>query len=194
MAGFFDSAESFQVNNSGLLGQDKTDLSKFGGKYLPEYAAILRQKAADPFQLAMPQLNERGLFAEQERAIASPFEEAIRQMFSRVSGQTAQRGFLNPAATSAVAGSAAQNVAPQFANLFANLASQNVNTRWMLPLELEKVRQAREAQAMNLFGQIPSFLGGSGGGMSTGPGFGQGLTTALIGAAGTAASGTNFKP
>ena len=198
MAGFFDSAESFQSNNSGLLAEDKLGLSKFGAKYLPEYASILRQQAATPFQMPTGQLalNQRGLTSEQENAVSSPFAEAINQMFSKVSGQTAQRGFLNPANTSAVAGSAAQNVAPQFANLFASMATNNVNQnlerQWQLPQIVEQMRQAKEQQAMGLFSQIPGFLGSSGGGMSTGPGFGQGLTTSLIEAAGRAGGAKNL--
>ena len=197
--GFFSSSKTTNVNNTGVLPQDKAEFSSFGTKYFPEYASLLRQTAATPFVLPNAQLalSDRGLTSQQEQAVTSPFAEAINQMFSKVSGQTAQRGFLNPAHTSAVIGSATQNVAPSFANLFANMATQNVNDNlnWqrMLPLEQEKVRQAREAQALNAFGMLPAFLGGSGSGMSEGPGFGQGLTTSLISAVGTAATG-NLKP
>ena len=199
--GFFSSSSQQQNSNTGLDLFDKSSLS---GWALPQImAGVQRGKsyAETPFTLptmAFPTLSPRGLFAEQESALASPFAEAVRQALGQASSNAATRGFLNTENIQAIAGSAAQNVAPRFAELFANTAGQNVGAKTAfeqsqlqgLPMQLEQIRQARLQQYLTGLGQIPGFLGSSGSSSSSGPGFGQGLTTSIIGAMGSAASGS----
>ena len=95
------------------------------------------------FNYQTPTLTPTGLYAEQEAALRTPFQQAVEQALGRTSGNYAMRGFNRPENIQAIAGSAAQNVAPQFANLYATLAGQNVAQRTQAPLIQEQQTQQR---------------------------------------------------
>ena len=117
---------------------------------------------------ALPELTSSGLYGEQQNA----FTEAIKQAMSRAGGNFAQRGFLRPENIQAIAGSAAQNVLPQFAPLIG----QNIQQRASVPFLQNQLDTARLTQLMNylglganlLGGQAQSFSGGSSFGVDTG--------------------------
>lgn len=101
---------------------------------------------------ALPELTSSGLYGEQQNA----FTEAIKQAMSRVSGNFAQRGFLRPENIQAVAGSAAQNVLPQFAPLIG----QNIQARAQIPLMQQQLDANRLNFLMNYLGLGANLLGG----------------------------------
>lgn len=89
-----------------LFGQD------IPGQYLPSPYALPHARL--PYTPISPTpLNAMGLYEGQAQA----FSEAVRQALGRLSGNFADRGFNTPRAVQAIAGSAAQNVLPQFAPL-----------------------------------------------------------------------------
>ena len=134
--------------------------------------ATLRTRA--PVEYTLPSLSPRGLTTEQEaqaglteQSLRTPFQQAVEQALGRTSGNYAMRGFNRPENIQAIAGSAAQNVAPQFAQLFANLGSQyqglgtqNVMQRTQAPLVREDVIRNRFADLLNALGLGTTALGG----------------------------------
>ena len=124
-----------------------------------------------------PQLTATGLLPEQEAGLRQPFEQAVAQAMSRASGNFANRGFLRPENIQAIAGSAAQNVAPSFAQLMTTLAGQNVGQRTQAPLVQEDILRQRFADFMNALGLTTTALGGesTGFGRSESSGFNVGI-------------------
>ena len=110
-----------------------------------------RTQAAPTY--AAPTLTASGLLPEQQNA----FSEAVNQAMSRVSGNFANRGFLRPENIQAIAGSAAQNVAPGFAPMIA----QNVAQRTQEPLIREDITRNRFNDLLQALGIVPSALGGT---------------------------------
>ena len=162
---------------------------------LPDVQAMFQK----PSRYSLPELNNLGLYQPQQNA----FSEAVKQALGQTSGNFAQRGFLRPENIQAIAGSAAQNVAPQFAGLLSNIyggvmntAGQNVGSqlafdqyqRQQLPFQIQSAEEQIRQQRMNAWRDqlalIPGFLGSSGSGSSSGPGLGYGMTTALFGGIG----------
>lgn len=93
-----------------------------------EFATQLRGQLESPYARLKPveptmQLDAMGLTPGQR----SGFDEAVKQAFSRSSGSSAMAGLLRPENFSAVAGSAAQQVLPQFAPLIAQNLGQQFN-------------------------------------------------------------------
>lgn len=100
----------------------------------------------------LPGLTSTGLYEPQQNA----FSEAVRQALSQTSGNFAQRGFNRPENIQAIAGSAAQNVAPQFAPLIG----QNIQAQAQVPLLQNQLDTARLTQLMNYLGLGANLLGG----------------------------------
>lgn len=148
-----------------LLGQDWTEGT--GGLF-----GQLQGRTTMPTGYQTPQLTSTGLLQEQEAGLRQPFEQAVSQAMSRASGNFASRGFLRPENIQAIAGSAAQNVAPGFANLMTTLAGQNVGQRTQAPLIQEDITRQRFNDLMNALGFGGNILGstarGSGGSSSFG--------------------------
>ena len=213
--GFFSTSNQTSINESGISSQYKPGLSAFALPQIDEAMQLAQQRARQPFnlqvgQVAFPTLSERGLFQPQERAfndqlsaLQQPFQQAVTQALGQISSNYANRGFVNPESVSAIAGSAAQNVAPQFAGLLSNIyggvmntAGQNVGSqlafdqyqRQQLPFQIQSAEEQIRQQRMNAWRDqlalIPGFLGSSGSGSSSGPGLGYGMTTALFGGIG----------
>lgn len=135
-----------------LIGPDWT---QGGGGLL----AALQARTNAPLNYQTPQLTSTGLLQEQEVGLKQPFEQAVAQAMSRASGNFAGRGFLRPENIQAIAGSAAQNVAPSFAQLFANLAGQNVAQRTQAPLVQEDMLRQRFMDFMQALGLTSTSLG-----------------------------------
>ena len=97
--------------------------------------------AGVPEAVRLPQLDSLGLYAPQRAA----FDQAVKQAFSRASGSSAMQGQLRPENFAAVAGSAAQNVAPSFAPMIG----QNVRDASMVPFQtaLQSLQGKLQAQA-----------------------------------------------
>jgi hypothetical protein len=105
----------------------------------------LAQPLAERINAPIPTPGATGLFPQQEQA----FSTAVQQALGGASSSYAQRGFLRPENINAIAGSAAQNVMPQFAGMIG----QNV-------LVQEQVTQNRINQLMQLISTYPGLLGG----------------------------------
>ena len=101
---------------------------------------------------SLPSLTQTGLYPAQDQA----FRQAVQQAVSGLSGNYAQRGMLTPDAIGAIAGSAAQNVAPQFAPLIG----QNIQAQAQVPLQNEDIMRGRLADLFNALGITISGLGG----------------------------------
>lgn len=123
--------------------------------------AELAGRAKQPLNYVTPTLTATGLLPEQEAGLRQPFEQAVTQAMNRASGNFANRGFLRPENIQAIAGSAAQNVAPAFAPLYADLAAQNVAQRTQAPLVLEDVTRRRIADFLQALGINVEALGGT---------------------------------
>lgn len=154
-----------------LIGPDWTQ----GGGGLLE---MLRARTAAPNTYQTPQLTSTGLLQEQEAGLKQPFEQAVAQAMSRASGNFANRGFLRPENIQAIAGSAAQNVAPSFANLYASLAGQNVQQRTQAPLVIEDQTRQRFMDFLQALGLTSSSLGGQS--TSVGRGESSGVNAGLL--------------
>lgn len=130
---------------SSLLGPDWTQGD--GG-----VLAALQGRTQLPNTYQTPTLTASGLLPEQQTS----FEQAVRQAMTSASGNFANRGFLRPENIQAIAGSAAQNVAPQFAPLI----ERNVAQRTQAPLIQEDVTRQRFADLLNALGLGGTLLGG----------------------------------
>jgi hypothetical protein len=165
--GSFDPEQSQQTQSSqqGLWGNER--------------AAIAGRTPGDVTQLwnagttayntpstLMP-LDNLGLYAPQRNA----FDQAIRQANSQFSGAAAGRGQLSPDNIGAIAGSAAQNVVPQFAPLIG----ENVRNATLIP-EVERANRFGQLQA--ILQTYPGLLGGTSEGQGTREGAGLGFNFA----------------
>lgn len=178
--GFFDPSyqQQTQSSNSGLLPADRALISARSPGQLQQLWDQGQSAYGAP--AGLPELTANGLYAPQENAFAS----AIQQANSQFSGTAAGRGQLSPMNIGSIAGSAVQNVLPQFAPLIG----QNVTNALNMP---EQIRQQRFAQLLALTGQYSGFLGNTSQGQSTGTGAGLGysLANTFAGGAGAAAKG-----
>lgn len=129
-------------------GFGETPAGTYGGGLFDQ----LFQRTQAPVNYAAPTLTASGLLPEQQNA----FSEAVNQAMSRTSGAFANRGFLRPENIQAIAGSAAQNVAPAFAPVIA----QNVALRTQEPLIREDLMRNRFNDLLQALGIIPAALGG----------------------------------
>ena len=109
-----------------------------------------------------------GLYPGQEAG----FAEAVRQATSRFSGGFANRGFMTPRTLGAIAGSAAQNVLPQFAPLMGQqISGENIlrggqitgldEFRQRLSLSQEDVESKRRQDYLNFMQTLIAALGGT---------------------------------
>src|SRR5206468_3490531 len=124
-------------------------------------------------------LGATGLLPQQEQA----FRTAVSQALGQASGSYAQRGFLRPENINAIAGSAAQNVMPQFAGLIG----QNV----LVP---EQVTQNRINQLLQLISTYPGLLGGQATSISAGQSNFPNLMQSIIGPAAQGAAAGAASP
>lgn len=118
-------------------------------------------------------------------AIRQPFEQAIRQGIGQFSADYARRGINRPENIEALVGSAAQNVAPQFAGYYAQQAQT--------PLLREDIRRQRMMDYLNVINQLMGATGGQSQQFSSVTQFAN-TVGPLIGASGQAASGYLGKP
>lgn len=100
-------------------------------------------------------LNEFGLYKGQQDA----FGEAVSQALGKLSGNFANRGFNTPRSINAIAGSAAQNVLPQFAPLMGQQIGAQDQFRHQLSLAPEEVRLKRQQQLTEFFQALSQALG-----------------------------------
>ena len=131
-----------------LLG----DRGPGGVQLRPSLLSTLEGRTTQPTGYTTPALTSTGLLPEQQNA----FTEAVNQAMSRTSGNFANRGFLRPENIQAIAGSAAQNVAPNFASLIA----QNVGQRTQAPLIQEDILRNRFNDLIQALGLGGTLLGG----------------------------------
>ena len=153
-----------------------------------EYANMVgRLLVSDPYaryrtSIAAPaptlQLNALGLTTGQQGG----FEEAVRQAANRYSGNFSDRGFNTPRAIGAIAGSAAQNVVPQYAPLMSQNLRDQFEQRLMAP-QFERadrdfaanLEDLRLNQMLNLLPQYQQDVS-----RSRGPGIGYNTTNAAV--------------
>lgn len=167
-----------QKTSSGLEGADRRNFSRYIAGNVPGQMSDLWSRATKPYELplGMPSIDEStGLLTPQRTA----FDQAIKQAFSGASGTSAMRGQLRPENFSAVAGSAAQNVMPQFAPLIQDV-SQYRNQLAQVP---ETVFQQRMQQYLSALQTAPGLLGAQG----TGAGLGYNVASAFAGGYGQGA-------
>src|SRR3990167_10575980 len=126
-------------------------------------------------------LQPGGLFAGQQGVGASGlypgqetgFAEAVRQATSRLSGGFANRGFMTPRAIGAIAGSAAQNVLPQFAPLMGQqIGGENILRGEQLRSQDQFSFAAEQLRQQEFYNYLQSLIAAMGG-TSTGVGAGQ---------------------
>lgn len=162
---------------------------QYGGGVLNQLFG--RAQSNVPYQL--PTLDASGLQAEQANALQNPFQQAVNQALGRFSSIGASRGFLRPENVNAIAGAAAQNVAPQFAPLITGMATQNLQQRTQAPLIQEDLARQRFADLLQALGITGNLVGGSGTQASYGTQNSNWLGTALSGGVQQAAAG-EFNP
>jgi len=135
------------------------------------------------FQSVTPTaLNAMGLYAGQQEG----FNEAVKQAVGRLSGSFANRGFLRPEAVGAIAGSAAQNVLPQFAPLIGQQVAGQDIFRQQLALAPEQVRSQRQTELLNFLSALTQALGQQASSYGTSKSFG----VAAAGGGGVGGGGT----
>jgi hypothetical protein len=150
------------------------DLQKAIAQFGFENVQSLAQPLANRINLPTPydQLGATGLLPQQEQA----FRTAVAQAMGSSSSDFARRGMLNPEHIGAIAGSAAQNVAPRFLELIGGNA--------LVP---EQVTQNRINQLMQLISTYPGLLGGMATQITSGqtnfPNFFQSVVPAIAGGA-----------
>lgn len=171
-----------QQQSSGLIGSDKRNMSSYIGQRLPGQMTTLWERANEPYRLplGMPSIDEStGLLTPQRTA----FDQAVKQAFSKASGTAAMAGQLTPENFSAVAGSAAQNVLPQFAPMIQDVSQY----RQALSQVPETVFQQRMQQYLASLGSVPGLLGSQG----TGAGLGYNVVSAFAGGLGSSVGAKN---
>lgn len=150
-----------------------TKLARAGGTRFAETAPFQpitpTRLTAEGFYPGQTPLGPSGLYAGQEAG----FAEAVRQAVGRLSGNFANRGFNTPRAIGAIAGSAAQNVLPQFAPLMGQqigaenaLLGQQIpefdRFRHALSLAPVEVERVRNQQFLDYINALIASLGGTG--------------------------------
>lgn len=137
-----------------------------------DFAKQLRGQLENPYARFRPvqgtmDLDAMGLTPGQR----SGFDQAIKQAFSRSSGSSAMAGQLRPENFSAVAGSAAQNVMPQFAPLM----SQNLGMQFNQGLQNNQQQMGMESDRLNkMLGVLNQYQVNTG--KQRGPGMGYNAT------------------
>ena len=168
------SSSSQQLSSFAQFPDLQKAIAEFGFGNIQSAAPALQNRAGAEFQY--PQLNATGLFPEQQAG----FDQAVRQAASQISGNYAGHGMLLPQHIGAIAGSAAQQVMPQFANLIGAQVGQQA----LVP---EQVTQNRINQLLQLISTYPGLMGGQATSISQGqtnfPSFIQSIFNAIPGAA-----------
>ena len=137
-----------------------------------DFAKQLRGQLENPYARFKPvqgtmNLDRMGLTEGQR----SGFDQAIQQAFSRASGTAAMAGQLRPENFGAVAGSAAQNVMPQFAPLM----SQNLGMQYQQGIQNNQQQQGMESDRLNkMLGVLNQYQVNTG--KQRGPGMGYNAT------------------
>ena len=154
-----------------LFGQD------IPGQYLPSPYALPNRRL--PYTPITPTpLNAMGLYPGQQAG----FQEAVQQVLGKLSGNFADRGFNTPRAVQAIAGSAAQNVLPQFAPLMGQqIAGRDELLRQLSltpaalagqenvqDIQAQQVAAQRKQQYLDFIQQMIAALGGRSAGAGSG--------------------------
>lgn len=152
-------SDSSEVAESGLNAGNRQNLAQMffravqpgyqGMKPEEQFGNILERRVTGP-QPTLPGLSKFGLYQPQQAAWDQGFGQAVTQALSRLSGNFANRGFLNPENINAIAGSAAQNVAPQFAAMAIPTAGQNIVSGVTIPEDIfaNRASTLRDFQAL----------------------------------------------
>ena len=157
LGGGYQQSQSSSLNESGgplftpgsrLRYETSIPVAQAFTRGLPLAQGISEQQT--PYTL--PGLTSTGLYEPQQNA----FSEAVKQALGQTSGNFAQRGFLRPENIQAIAGSAAQQVAPQFAPLIG----QNIQQQAQVPLLQQQLDTGRLTALMNYLGLGANLLGG----------------------------------
>jgi hypothetical protein len=162
ISGAYETSEKQESQESGLSPAVRAQLGNLGsytaGNFVnPFLKARLSPEAISRYQL--PGLTSSGLFQEQQNLYDTGFNQAVTQALSRFSGNQAARGFLNSNAVANIAGSAAQHVAPQFAQFAMPVAGQNILNKLLVP---EQLTQASINQMIDFLKTILGVGGGTG--------------------------------
>lgn len=162
------SASSLQQQAFAQFPELQKAIAQFGFENVQSLANPLSERINAP----IPTVGASGLYPEQEQS----FRTAVQQALGAFSGQYARQGMLNPQHVDAIAGAAAQAVAPQFA--------QMIGQQLVAP---EQITQNRINQLLSLISTYPGLLGGQATQVSQGqtnfpgliqsmlPGFAQGV-------------------
>lgn len=153
-------AESYGPLGSGTIrGQGQNALADLlfgrGRTGAGGVSDMLLQRTQAPVEYTPP-----NLLGATQGGVRTAFEEAVRQGLGRFSADYARRGFNRPENVEAIVGSTVQNVAPQFANLYAGAAAQQEQARAQAPLVREDVLRQRFTDLLNALGINISALGG----------------------------------
>lgn len=116
---------------------------------------VLQQRTQAPVEYTAPDI-----LGATQGGVRTAFDEAVRQGIGRFSSDYARRGINRPENIEALVGSTVQNVAPQFANLYAGAAAQGEQARAQAPLIREDVLRQRFTDLLNALGINVSALGG----------------------------------
>lgn len=119
--------------------------------------------------------------------VNTAFDEALRQGVGRYSADYARRGITRPENIAAMVGSAVQNVAPQFANLYGQTAVQDAQGRAQAPLIREEMARQRFADLLAALGINVQALGGQ----STGYGSASSMSVNAGGGVGSGTPGSS---
>ena len=114
-----------------------------------------------------PQYEAPELMGAVRGGVNTAFDEAVRQGVGRYSADYARRGMNRPENIAAMVGSAVQNVAPQFANLYGQTAVQEAQGRAQAPVIREEMARQRFADLLAALGINVSALGGEATGFSS---------------------------
>lgn len=152
------SRQNQQTTSVGPLGggQNYGDISNLLSGTIKGNAPMFGNVFDQPFQAIQPTaLNSMGLYGGQQEA----FGQAVSDALGKLSGNFTARGFNTPRVVSALAGSAAQNVLPQFAPLMGQQISTQDALRHQLSMAPEQVRQQRTLQLAQFIQALSGALG-----------------------------------
>ncbi len=167
------SETGFNQPQRGLIGANAVDVT---GNLNPFLQGQISPGSRASLQL--PGLNSNGLYAGQQNLYDTGFNQAVTKALSGFSGNEAARGFLQPSAVANIAGSAAQQVAPQFAQFALPLAGHNILQQTTVP---EQLMQGRTNQLIDFLKSLMGVPGGTGQGSGSSFTFGLGNSLASIG-------------